>query len=78
MPAFFPAYQILTLDRFTFWATILILPFAGEMTLSLRQRGLAKTLKLQFGRIAWRAVQVVLTIGVLGSSIRRFAGDATF
>ncbi len=30
-----PAYEILTLDRFTFWATILILPFAGLAVQSL-------------------------------------------
>lgn len=32
------AFDILTLDRFTFWATIAILPFAGEIARSLAQR----------------------------------------
>lgn len=64
-----PAYQILTLDRFTFWATILILPFVGEVILSLRRRGLAAFLRLQFGTVIWRAVQVGLAVAFLAMAL---------
>ncbi len=41
-----PAFEILTLDRFTFWASILILPFAGMAVESLWD-GRAKSLITQ-------------------------------
>ena len=36
------AFDILTLDRFTFWATIAILPFAGEIVRRLAERAVAQ------------------------------------
>ncbi len=59
------AFDILTLDRFTFWATILMLPLLGEFVVSLRRRGLAKYLKEQFGFVTWRVVQISLLLGFL-------------
>ncbi len=58
-----PAFDILTLDRFTFWATIAILPLLGRMVVSLINGHLAGTLRLIFGRrvaIALRAVVAVI------------------
>jgi hypothetical protein len=43
------SFDVLTLDRFTFWATILMLPLLGELVVSLRHRGLAKYINEQFG-----------------------------
>ncbi len=50
------AYEILTLDRFTVWATIAVLPFAGWAIQSLRVGRLRSLLSNQLGRWAPRAV----------------------
>ena len=63
------AFTVLTLDRFTFWATICLLPLLGEFVVSLRHRGLATYLRGQFGPGTWYAVQVALLIGYLGCAI---------
>lgn len=44
------AFDILTLDRFTFWATMLILPFVGLAVESAVHGRLARFLDLNFGR----------------------------
>jgi hypothetical protein len=44
------AFDILTLDRFTFWATILILPFIGNMTDGLLHGRSGESIKRAFGR----------------------------
>jgi hypothetical protein len=77
------AFDVLTLDRFTFWATITVMPLLGEFVVSLRHRGLAKYLREQFGDITWRLVQIVLVAVYLLISIfvanltqfRRFQPD---
>jgi hypothetical protein len=77
------AFDILTLDRFTLWASILMLPLAGEFVVSLRHRGLARWLTNQFGRLTWRTVQAALLVGLLVFTIfsvsltqfRRFQPD---
>ena len=43
------AFDILTLDRFTFWATILILPFVGNMTDGLLHGRSGEGIKRAFG-----------------------------
>ena len=43
------AFDILTLDRFTFWATIAILPFAGEITRRLAHRAVGERRSLIAG-----------------------------
>ena len=59
------AYYILTLDRFTFWGTILSLPLLGEFVVSLRHRGLAKYIREQLGDFTWHTIQMVLLVGYL-------------
>ena len=59
------AYYILTLDRFTFWGTILSLPLLGEFVVSLRHRGLAKYIREQLGDFTWRTIQMVLLVGYM-------------
>ncbi len=56
------AFDVLTLDRFTFWATITMLPLVGEFVVSLRHGGLATYLREQFGDITWRLSQIGLVI----------------
>jgi len=54
------AFDVLTLDRFTFWATITMLPLVGEFVVSLQHGGLATYLREQFGDITWRLSQILL------------------
>lgn len=63
------AFDVLTLDRFTFWATITVLPLLGEFVVSIRHGRLAKYLREQFGDITWRLVQVGLVLAYLVFSI---------
>jgi hypothetical protein len=44
-----PAYNILTLDRFTFWATIAVLPLLGRFVVSALSGNIARALRLFFG-----------------------------
>jgi hypothetical protein len=44
-----PAYSILTLDRFTFWATVAILPLLGRFVVSALTGNVARALRLFFG-----------------------------
>ncbi|RMG97022.1 MAG: hypothetical protein D6706_09270 [Chloroflexi bacterium] len=77
------AFDILTLDRFTFWATITVLPLLGEMVVSLRHGRFARYLREQFGRFTWRTTQVTLIIAYIAFSLftanltrlRRFQPD---
>lgn len=50
------AFDILTLDRFTFWATILILPFTGLLLNSLLHGRAGEGLRAAFGAGAQRAL----------------------
>ena len=50
------AFDILTLDRFTFWATILILPFTGFLIDGLLHGRTGKALRAAFGRGAHRVM----------------------
>ncbi len=50
------AFDILTLDRFTFWATILILPFTGFLIDGLLYGCTGKALRMAFGRGAHRFI----------------------
>ncbi|CAN5428283.1 membrane protein [soil metagenome] len=63
------AFNILTLDRFTLWASILMLPLAGEFFVSLRNGNLARWLQAQFGLLMQRAILVFLVLGLLIASV---------
>ena len=65
------AFDILTLDRFTFWATILVLPFCGLLVESLLHGRLAQILIQAFDSRAYGmgvtglfSIFVVFTVGV--------------
>lgn len=59
------SFDILTLDRFTLWASILMLPLAGAFAVSLRQGNVAAWIQDQFGAITWAAVQVGFVVSML-------------
>ncbi len=59
------AFDILTLDRFTFWASITQLPLLGQFVASLRGGRLARFVREQAGDLTWRLSQSSLLIGYL-------------
>ena len=59
------AFDILTLDRFTFWATITMLPLCGELIVSLRHGRFAHYLKSRFGYSTWLGLQGGLVVSML-------------
>lgn len=63
------AFDILTLDRFTFWAVMLLYPIAGEFVLSLQQGGVARRLQAWLGMRPWLGTQLLLTMGVVFCSV---------
>lgn len=61
------AFDILTLDRFTFWATILILPITGLLLNSLLHGRAGEGLRAAFGRGAHRLLiggYFLVTVGI--------------
>ncbi len=65
----FGAYQILTLDRFAFWATFAILPFSALFVRSFAGGMLARVMDAQLGRPARRAIQFGFLAAALGSTV---------
>ena len=63
------AFDILTLDRFTFWATMMILPLAGLFVMSLEDGAIAKWLKQTGGNRLLRGVHVVAIVSMLSSAL---------
>ncbi|MEM7342675.1 MAG: hypothetical protein AAF485_00400 [Chloroflexota bacterium] len=63
------AFDVLTLDRFTLWASVLALPLAGEFIVSLRHGGLARWLREQFGGMTLNIVRVVFPLSLVFFSI---------
>jgi len=71
------AFYILTLDRFTFWATIVVLPFAGLFIESLIHGRLGKWIVAHLGAL-WRAgllggmALVFITIAILTANLTQY------
>ena len=59
------AFNILTLDRFTLWATIMALPILGEFTYRLVEGDLKRQLQERFGAVYHRLLGGGLAAGVL-------------
>ena len=57
--------DILTLDRFTFWASIWLLPFGGQFFVSLFKGRLSSWLVANFNVVIWRATQLFFVGGFL-------------
>ncbi len=64
-----PAFDILTLDRFTFWAAIQILPLAGLFVVSLEQGSIAAWLRRTGGPKLLRTVQMSLVVSLLATAL---------
>jgi len=64
-----PAFEILTLDRFTFWASLLILPFVGLAVQSLWEGRGRIILKSAFGPLLSRTGLVMILICYVGLAI---------
>ncbi|MBX3082877.1 MAG: hypothetical protein KF716_14670 [Anaerolineae bacterium] len=69
------AYYILTLDRFTFWGTILILPFAGQFVESLLHGRLKQWIAARFG--AWWPYGLAALLGAALISMAIFTANLT-
>lgn len=63
------AFDVLTLDRFTFWATMTQLPLLGEFVKSLRNGRIAYYMQEQFGKLTWRWFQFLLAVLYVAASI---------
>ncbi|WP_435256747.1 hypothetical protein ACSBLW_11430 [Thioclava sp. FR2] len=63
------AFDILTLDRFTFWASILILPFLGRMFESLLHGRAGDVLRKALGRGGHRVLVGSGFFGMVGVSV---------
>ena len=59
------AFNILTLDRFTLWATIMALPIFGEFAYRLAEGDLKEELQQRFGAIYHRLLGGILAGGIL-------------
>lgn len=71
------AFDILTLDRFTFWATIQILPLAGLFVKSLEDGSIAGWFRRTGGPVLLRTAQVgfigsMLALCLFSASLARF------
>jgi len=64
-----PAFEILTLDRFTFWASILILPFAGLAVQSLWEGRGKILINHAFGSFLSRAALVLMLVSYVGLAV---------
>ena len=64
-----PAFEILTLDRFTFWSSLLILPFAGLAVQSLWDGRANVLLARAFGAFLSRAGLVFMLVSYAGLSV---------
>ncbi|MEM7094108.1 MAG: hypothetical protein AAF567_13970 [Actinomycetota bacterium] len=63
------AFWILTLDRFTTWAAIQIMPLAGMFVLSLEDGSVANWLRRTGGRYMLRITQTFLIVLMLGFTL---------
>ena len=59
------AFNILTLDRFTLWATIMAIPIFGEFTYRLVEGDLKDHIQARFGKVYHRVLGGLLAGGVL-------------
>ena len=71
------AFDILTLDRFTIWSTIAVLPLAGAIVVSVTTGALATQIRGWYGDRIWKTVLGVgacslLLLAVLSANFSRF------
>ena len=59
------AFEILTLDRFTFWATVLALPMFGELIFSFVEGDLKSKIQTKIGPVFHRVLGALIAIAFL-------------
>ncbi len=59
------AFEILTLDRFTLWATVISLPFVGQFAYSFRKGDLKHYVQSRYGVSTWVGIQVAIVTGLI-------------
>lgn len=59
------AFNILTLDRFTFWASIIAIPFFGELIRSLIEGNLGLQIKNNLGKLIHKAAALFIVVSLL-------------
>ncbi len=64
-----PAFDVLTLDRFTFWGSIQILPLAGAFVASMQKGSIASWLRSTGGALLLRVAQAALAIAVVSAAV---------
>ncbi len=67
--AFGQAFDILTFDRFTLWATILLMPATGLMIVSLKQYTLKRILVRNFGKYSWHLTIFLFAASHIGIAL---------
>ncbi len=63
------AFNILTLDRFTFWATVMAIPFIGQFFLRFYKGDYNTYLKNKIGRTSKLGLQFIITLFILLQTI---------
>jgi len=63
------AFDILTLDRFTFWASMMILPLAGLFVESVEDGAIARWLRETGGKVLLRGVHIFAVVAMLGFTL---------
>ncbi len=63
------AFNILTLDRFTFWASIMAIPFVGQFSVSLFSGDYSELLSKRTGRILQKVFFILITIYLIAQTI---------
>lgn len=63
------AFQILTLDRFTFWGSILVLPFVGLFLFELLEGRIKSFLEDRIGRMGHRLLAISFLISFMALAI---------
>lgn len=62
------AFNILTLDRFTFWATVMALPFFGSLIFSLSEGNLRQFIRKKYNGGLHKAILFFMILGMLITS----------
>ncbi len=63
------AFNILTLDRFTFWASVMAIPFVGDFIRRFIADDYAQLLYKRIGRLRTNLLQAFVTIYLIGQTI---------
>lgn len=63
------AFNILTLDRFTFWATVIAISFIGDFFCRLVEGDIRKRIINRYGRFLYHSLFLILTFVITGQAL---------